>query len=172
MTNITLEAGRAWCISMHGNQKYDGKPFSIHLDGVVDILIEFGVATYKNKLTAYSHDLFEDVPGATPAHMKSQRFPLDSIRGAWRLTDPSGKTRAERKAKLYLQLVGYLEEILVKLADRLYNWRYGQKAAMYHSEYPDFRRNLYNRRHKRAAGLWAALDEIYAKGLQAEALKA
>jgi (p)ppGpp synthase/HD superfamily hydrolase len=172
MTNINLQAGRAWCISMHGNQRYDGKPFSIHLDGVVDILIEFSVATYENKLKAYSHDLFEDVLRATPAHMRSQRFPESVIRGAWLLTDPNGKTRAERKAKLYLQLAGKWEDILVKLADRLFNWRYGQKAAMYQSEYPDFRKALYNRRHKRAAGLWAALDELYARGLQAEALKA
>jgi (p)ppGpp synthase/HD superfamily hydrolase len=172
MTNITLQAGRAWCIYMHGNQKYDGKPFSIHPDGVVDILIEFGVATYKNKLKAYAHDLFEDVLRATPAHMMSQRFPKDVIRGVWLLTDPRGASRAERKAKLYLQLAGHWDEILVKLADRLYNWRYGQKAGMYQSEYPDFRRNLYSRRHKKAAGLWAALDELYAKGLKAEAVKA
>jgi (p)ppGpp synthase/HD superfamily hydrolase len=153
---------------MHGNQKFDGKPYSFHLDGVVDILIEFGVATYKNKLTAYSHDVFEDVPRLTPAHMKSQRFPQDTIRGAWLLTDPPGKNRAERKRKLYLQLAGELEPLLVKLADRLFNWRYGQKAAMYQSEYPGFRKELYNRRHKRAAGLWAALDELYARGLKAE----
>jgi (p)ppGpp synthase/HD superfamily hydrolase len=172
MTNITLQAGRAWCVAMHGNQKFDGKPYSFHLDGVADILIEFGVATYKNKLAAYSHDVFEDVAHVTPVHMQSQRFPKNSIRWAWLLTDPSGKNRAERKRKLYLKLAGELEPLLIKLADRLFNWRYGQKEAMYHGEYPDFRKALYNRRHKRAAGLWAALDELYARGLKAEALKA
>lgn len=165
MTNITLQEGRAWCVAMHGNQQYDGKPYSIHLDGVVEILVEFGVATYKNKLAAYSHDLFEDVRRITPVHMRSQRFPVDSIRWAWLLTDPYGENRAERKRKLYLQLAGHCEPILIKLADRLFNWRYGQKNAMYQKEYPDFRKALFNPRHKRAAAMWTALDALYEQGM-------
>ena len=164
MTNITFEAGRAWCVTMHGNQKYDGKPFPIHLDGVVAVLEEFGLATYESKLKAISHDLFEDVPRMTPAHMMAQRFPLCVIRGAWRLTDPPGKNRAERKRKLIAKLAGHYDDIIIKLADRLFNWRYGQKSAMYQSEYQVFRKGLYNSRHKKAAALWAALDALYEKG--------
>jgi hypothetical protein len=87
-------------------------------------------------------------------------FPLRAVLLCWLVTDKSGATRAERKARTYPFIALWQEAVILKLADRIANVERGEKVEMYCHEYALFRAALYNARHRKARELWEHLDHL------------
>ena len=143
----------------HGDQKYGGEPYFVHLDEVAAILV--GISS-DMIAEAYLHDVLEDT--------KVVRDELAVLFG-WETAvvvdacTGEGNTRRERSASILTKLLRLPKAIPVKLADRLANMRQSlsdkAKGKMYASEYEKFRENLFPLSAQ--CPLWADLDAVYAK---------
>jgi len=134
----TIVEAREFAQRAHGNQRYGGHPYVVHLDEVADIalLAALDLAAMGSGLdlvlttvcVAYGHDILED----TDVNISSiiARFGPEVGAGCAALKDPPGKNRRERKARLHENLgrVSSLEPLgrvilIVKASDRLANLR-------------------------------------------------
>lgn len=118
--NIAYRMALDW----HGNQKYGEQPYMYHLRAVAEICKPYGE---DYAVVAYLHDILEDTDLDARAILVA--FGYRIFQNVVALTDPTGATRADRKAKFYelfKELRGNPEydlAFVVKAADRLANVR-------------------------------------------------
>ncbi len=159
----TLSRARRWALAAHGDQRYGDLPYSVHLEAVAELLVDYGVTAQS---IGYLHDVVEDTP-RTRDDVAREFGELIADCTAL-CTDVPGATRRERKAATHAKLAqvrGELElALVVKAADRLANVRAcvrggrADKLAMYRREHPEFRQAA--RREGLADELWAELDAL------------
>lgn len=161
----TVARARAFAIQAHGIQQYGNRPYSYHLDAVVDLLDAYGPLA---QTIGYLHDVAED----TAVDVEEIRAEFGDLvaRCVAILTDPPGADRATRKATSHAKLAKVEGEeriaLVVKAADRLANLREGvfagnaAKLAMYRGEHADFRAAAY--RPGLCDTLWSAMGLIFA----------
>ncbi|MEF8734135.1 MAG: HD domain-containing protein [Candidatus Accumulibacter meliphilus] len=160
-----LDEARSFALAAHGSQRYGDRPYSCHLDAVVALLAPYGSQA---QVIGYLHDVLEDT-AVTESEIRD-RFGALVADCVSLLTDLSGASRAERKAKTYARLAtvtGANEvALLVKAADRLANVRSclldDQRGLMtvYRKEHAGFRRSAY--RAGLCDPLWLELDSLLA----------
>jgi len=159
---------REFAARAHAGQLYNGSPYTVHLDEVVEL-----VATETDKRVAveaaYLHDVLEDTNVTYVELAKEFGHHVANI--VKLLSDPDGKNRRERKLKLHMRLVSLNAKdpvnraaLLVKAADRLANVRAcvisDNKGLlkMYRREHKAFR--TATRREGLADRLWNELDDL------------
>lgn len=115
-----LDKAREFSVNAHGEQKYGDKPYSFHLDAVVNLLEPYGDDA---KVIGYLHDVLED-ENVDIRTIESEFGPFIS-KCVSILTDEPSKNRKERKRKTYAKLaeIKGKEELalVVCVADRLAN---------------------------------------------------
>lgn len=158
---LLVERAKAFAIKSHGDQQYDGKSYSVHLDAVELVLIEFNHVTSILRAGAWLHDVLEDTD-VTLLELEME-FPGYVALIVEAVTSEPGKNRRERNIKTYPKIEKYLEAIILKLADRIanvrncINTRNAGLLAMYKKEYSDFRLALKND-HPDTKEMWFYLD--------------
>lgn len=145
----------------------DGKPYSVHLQRVVDNLFKFVKRPTKEQVMAcYLHDTVEDTDSTL---MEIEAYFGSKVRDiVYRVTDEPGKNRKERKEKTYPKISNDLDSTLVKLCDRIANVEYpspkkSSYCEMYKKEQPLFesicRVNRQDPQWKEAELMWEHLSE-------------
>lgn len=76
------------------------------------------------------------------------------------VTDELGRNRQERKEKTLAKTAQNLGAVVLKLADRIANIRYGGRVDMYKKEYAEFKRVLGRLTNPKAQALWEELDNL------------
>jgi guanosine-3',5'-bis(diphosphate) 3'-pyrophosphohydrolase len=156
-----VECARQMAIKAHGEQKYDSKPFVVHLDHVVHILQKNLVNPGQDLiLAAYLHDTLEDT-ALTKAEIKAE-FGDEVADIVWRVTDEPGDTRKASKAATYPKIKGHYAATVLKLCDRIANVEAAlavpKYAAMYKNEHADFKAGIYV--EGMAEDLWCMLGAL------------
>lgn len=142
--SLRLKKAREFAIEAHGDQILsDGKPYSVHLDLVVNWLAHFKYFNVDDHqevfIAAYLHDVVEDTK-ITLDEIEA-RFGSKVRNLVWRMTDEPGQNRKERKLNTYPKITGIAEAL--KLADRITNVTYSDDPKykqMYRQEQPEFER--------------------------------
>jgi (p)ppGpp synthase/HD superfamily hydrolase len=107
-------------------QTYDGKPYSAHLEDVVEVLMRFGETDKVTLAAGYLHDVVEDA-GVKISTIEDLFGPkVATLVGA--LTDEPGANRKERKAATYPKIRATPGAVMLKLADRIANLENGLKT--------------------------------------------
>lgn len=158
-----------WAIKTHNdvNQKYNGEPYSFHLESVANNVRifgenEFSTEVYENLIvSAYCHDLIEDAR-ITYGDLKSKagEYIADIV---YLLTDELGKTRRERILRTYPMISEVREARFLKCCDVLANTNFSKITGhsmykKYKSEYPIFRAII--RVEGEFSELWSNLDAV------------
>jgi guanosine-3',5'-bis(diphosphate) 3'-pyrophosphohydrolase len=167
-----VERARQYALKMHGDQKYGDEPYSVHLEEVETILIEFNHTSPILRAWAWLHDL-EDIfkldsdenralfyKSFMEAMDHEELFVLVEA-----VTLEPGKNRKERAKATYPKIVKHERAIIGKLADRLANGRRSKagdpgKYSMYKKEYPAFRAALFTGAPA-TMPMWIELDRLF-----------
>lgn len=154
-----------FAIQRHGDQKYDGSPYSIHLLHVVEVLSRFEVDSESLLTAAFLHDVVEDTD--TTIEEVQTRFGPVVASLVEAVTDPKGGNRAWRHSIAYPLISATQNAVILKLADRIANVEYsiasGSKFGMYKKEYESFKqylRNAYTDSHDLCDEMWDHLDHL------------
>lgn len=159
---------RRYALQMHGDQKYGTEPYSVHLEDVETILIEFNHISSVLRAAAWLHDVLEDTQ-ADPGFLRSE-FSGYVYLIVEAVTSEPGKNRKERNALTYPKIARLQYATIVKLADRLANGRRSKltgdsKYEMYKKEYPEFRAALFNKNsaddRTGILPMWWELDRLF-----------
>jgi (p)ppGpp synthase/HD superfamily hydrolase len=130
---------RDFAIRAHGDQKYGGEPYGVHLFDVAGIVHEFGYSNDHRK-AAFLHDVLEDT--ATTSDQILDLFGENVLRLVFACTG-EGESRAERNNSIYRKIVEYPPAAPVKLADRIANVEAATPGChhwrRYKAEMPQFR---------------------------------
>lgn len=146
---------------LHQYQSYDIFPYTKHLRDVVEILENHG---YVNEyiVAGWLHDSMED---CNISYNKIRKvFGKDVAEMVYAVTDPKGRTRDQKKEKVYQDLRAYPKAIVIKVADRIANMRNcirmnnRDKLRRYYQEGLTFRNELYP--SSEIPSLWRTYDEI------------
>ena len=144
---------RQFALKAHGTQKYGKFPYIYHLDAVVSLVKPY---LHDAVILAYLHDTVEDTPITLEDIEKNFGSRMAELVNL--ITDPEGRTRAERKKIFHERSLSvtpnekFLEFFIVKAADRLANIRAsvsdGRKdlLKMYLKEHEEFTRAIYRPR--------------------------
>lgn len=161
---MSVEQARYFAVQAHDGQMYGTRPYSVHLDAVVDIAKSYGEVV---QVIAYLHDVVEDTP--VVIEQISVLFGEHIAACVAIVTDEAGATRSERKVKTHQKMANVESELydalIVKAADRLANMRASAAGkrddllAMYVQEYTEFKQAVY--RENLCDDIWLALDDIY-----------
>jgi (p)ppGpp synthase/HD superfamily hydrolase len=108
---------RDFAIKAHGDQKYGGDPYGVHLFHVAGIIQDFGFPNAYRK-AAFLHDVLEDT--AATSDQILDLFGEEVLSLVYACTG-EGETRADRNASIYRKIVEYPTAAPVKLADRIAN---------------------------------------------------
>lgn len=160
---------RNFAISNHNrvNQKYDGLPYHIHLQYVVNFAHQFEYLLPENDVelaicASWCHDLIEDT-GLTYNDVKKE-LNEDIAEVVYKLTNYKGKNRKERaNDDYYNDIKNDPIALFVKICDRLGNtfhsYHYGNKRMyeLYRRELPQFKEKLYNGMYDE---MWELLENI------------
>jgi len=143
-----LSAARKFAIAAHGNQEYDGKPYRVHLDHVVEVLVRFGIRATPVLEAAWLHDVLEDT--SVTADTLRERFGYGPARIVYAVTNEPGANRKERAIKTYPKIRWHgINAVVLKVADRIANTEYSiehgpaKKLKMYREEFPAFSTALF-----------------------------
>lgn len=141
---------RRYATKKHEGQEYGtGEPYTVHLEDVESILIEFNHISSTLRAAAWLHDVLEDV---LVRQEQREQFKLDFPGYLYLIveavTSEPGKNRKERNTKTYPKIAALNHATIVKLADRISNGRRSKATGskqyeMYKKEYPDFRAALF-----------------------------
>ncbi len=159
MSNIVSDAERL-ARERHVHQRYNDRPYSVHLEAVVGILRERGHDSPAMLAAGWLHDAVEDT--GLPIDDVRERFGAEVAELVWAVTG-QGPNRKARVADAYRKLNAYPAAVTLKLADRLANVRACVESGnqpllqMYTREWPAMRTSLAG--HGDPA-LWAALGAI------------
>jgi len=161
---------RQYATKMHGNQMYgDNEPYTVHLDDVEAVLVEFGHTSPILLASGQLHDVREDTQVSKEEF--EREFPGMVAVIVEAVTNEPGKNRKERAKLTYPKIAKERYAIIVKLADRISNGRaskrklesgdlQGNKFSMYKKEYPDFRAALYTSDID-ILPMWWELDRLF-----------
>lgn len=153
----SLREARELAIKAHGDQKYSGEPYIVHLEEVVALLKGYGETAM---IVGYLHDVIEDT-GVTREEL-ADMFDEHIAACVYLVTDEKGKNRKERKIKtnekLSLVRPEYYLALRVKAADRLANISRLTKNDMYAKEHEAFKRAVY--RPGLCEEYWAMMELI------------
>ena len=157
---------RSFAIRAHGDQSYGGKPYEVHLDHVVQVLIRFGCAGDDRLIDAgFLHDTIEDTD--TTEEDIANAFSPHTAKLVDAVTDGEGKTRKEKKDRPYFFIPKVPGAVPLKLADRIANTEAclaenkDRLYQMYQEELNEFSQRLYDPKcmgHVRS--MWQYLDKI------------
>lgn len=117
--SIVLKAA-AFAARAHRGMKYGDEPYMKHLADVADLCEPYGETVVA---AAYLHDVVEDTEVTSLEIWEEFGDPVAAL--VWIVTDPSGKSRKDRKARLHGRLKDVREHghydgaLIVKVADRL-----------------------------------------------------
>lgn len=157
---------RLTALLAHDGQRYGDRPYFVHLDEVVEVLLEFGHDAEETLMAGYLHDAPEDT--GLPMELLWQHVPRTVAIAVELVTDESGDNRKARKAATYAKVeamreavkapkphpsvtasaeypIGVHTGLLVKLADRIANMRAAKSEGqwgllkMYRKEAARFR---------------------------------
>lgn len=170
------EYAREFAVLAHGGQLYGDRPYSSHLDAVVEQLRIFGYHSDEQLQVGYLHDVVEDTP-TSEADLLKAGFHPNVVGAVLFCTDEEGPNRKTRKARTYQrnalardQLGGQVSEghptllgIRAKLADRLANILEScvQKSSLLHMYWKE--RDAFRAAHYlegSADEMWKAYDHL------------
>lgn len=150
---------RDFALKAHGDQRYGGAPYGVHLFAVVQVARDFNCSNAQWK-AAFLHDVLEDTPATSDQIL--DLFGEDVLRIVYACTG-EGNDRASRNASIYRKIADYPPAALVKLADRIANVEAavpgGHFWRRYQSELPAFRAAV--RPHVPVA-MWNRLERNFA----------
>lgn len=137
--------------------KYDGKPYSVHLNMVVEVANQFihFIPTEHRQVVidaCWCHDVIEDCRETFNDVAKATSVQVAEI--VYALTNEKGKTRAERANDKYYKGIRETEfAVFVKLCDRIANYKYSKKkgsrmADMYEKEMENFIAKIYDEKYE------------------------
>jgi (p)ppGpp synthase/HD superfamily hydrolase len=170
-----LKRARDFASIAHGDQRYDHRPYTAHLDEVREVAFEFGVTDEDVLIATLLHDSIEDTP-TTPEQVTAQ-FGDRVASLVQAVTNEPGKNRKERNVKTYPKIRSTPGAVTLKMCDRIANvrncWMTAQKLGsdkknksllgMYKSEYGAFRKALKEDNVSETdQKLWAELDRLLA----------
>jgi guanosine-3',5'-bis(diphosphate) 3'-pyrophosphohydrolase len=163
-----MSDAKRFAVEAHADQSYGEEPYAVHLEAVVSIVQQAAPDDALAEAVAWLHDVVEDTPVTVDALTKS--FGAEVALAVASLSDPPGRSRRERKARLHEHL-GTLDPdspthrvtLLVKAADRLANVRACVAAGdgrlgMYRTEHPEFRAAAH--RPGLCDAVWSELDDL------------
>lgn len=157
---MNLWETRRYALDAHGKQTYGNKPYSYHLDGVVDILGLYGASERVLKI-AFLHDVLEDT--AITHYDLAIMFNRDIADNVRRLSNVEDIDGTSSLLHTLLNIKGSAECVSVKVADRLFNMREsvinGVYKKKYTKQYLPFKFSLYDGISN--ASMWAELDKTY-----------
>lgn len=145
--------------------KYGDEPYMRHLFDVAELCEPYGETVVA---AAYLHDVVEDTEVTGLEIWEEFGDPVAAL--VWIVTDPSGKSRKDRKARLHERLKEirthgrYTDALVVKVADRVANvsaaTAYGKSKLlkMYSKEHKIFREAAYE--PGICEPLWEKLDSL------------
>lgn len=153
---------------MHHGQEYDGKPYTYHLEQVEKTIRRFGFEEVELRVSAWLHDVIEDVPGVTYPKIK-EGFGKEVADIVFCVTNQMGRNRREKFKYTYPKIKENKKSLIVKLADRISNIENGlgsgdsKYADMYRSEWPAFSDELFNSAEEdpRIKKMWDYLKVLF-----------
>ena len=172
-----LAEARRTAARWHAGQTYGHHPYTMHLDEVLAVALQYEIEDEDILLATRFHDAIEDVEGITPQTIVATTGNTRVALLAWAVTNEEGKNRKVRAKKTYPKIAGIPGATILKLCDRIANtrncWleaermdankRNRSKLGMYRSEYPGFRKAL---RRAEVEGperlMWNELDRLFA----------
>lgn len=140
----------------HGNQAYDEYPYFKHLENTYNVLIDHGFSESNNEdlpilIASWLHDTLEDT--ATSYSDLKNIFGIEVAEIVFCVTDELARNRKERKQKTYPKIRSNSKAVIIKVADRIANVKYGVEKGnekfieMYRNEFEDFQKELRIYRH-------------------------
>jgi len=158
---------RDFALKAHGDQKYNGDPYGVHLFAVVQVARDFD-CTNAQWMAAFLHDVLEDTSATSDQIL--DLFGEDVLRIVYACTG-EGEDRRERNACIYRRVAEHPPAALVKLADRIANVEAAQSGdyhwRRYRDELPAFRAAI--RPHVPAA-MWDRLERHFSPNPSPEAV--
>ena len=167
------DKARKYAAAAHAEQKYGDLPYTVHLDAVEAVVVEYfsgGEHEWVLRIGAQLHDTIEDtrvVHGALRKHFGDHIADL-----VYAVTDEPGINRRERKGRTYPKIRKFGSvAVYLKIADRIANWSNALKYEkdlwkMYFKEHWGFYGALYNPDDILAAPLWARMEELYFESME------
>ena len=160
------EKAKEFAIEKHGEQKYGDLPYVEHLQGVVDVLLQYGHGGDDVLIaSAWLHDVLED----TDANKKDiyNQFGRSTSEIVWALTG-EGNNRSEKFLSVVPKLQANKKALMIKLADRIANVTSSLSARryslyeMYQKEFPEFKKHLYRETDQpEVLMLWEKLFSLF-----------
>jgi (p)ppGpp synthase/HD superfamily hydrolase len=155
-----------WCVTAHGSQMYDDKPYQFHIEGVAGVALRFGFTDEATQKECWCHDVKEDT-GQTEQDLLQAGFSQDEADVVEAVTNVEAPTAAEAKAKTLPKIKANRQAIKVKLCDRIFNVEYGKprnspQFFTYRKGYPEFKRVLFDENDQELRALWDCLDALFA----------
>lgn len=170
---MTELKAKEFAIKAHGNQQYGDRPYSYHLESVVQIAKNLDLEN-DIILGCWLHDTIEDC-NVSYQDIKRE-FGRDVAEIVFDVTDELGRNRKERKVKTYPKIKANEKALCVKLCDRIANLNQtisDQKfdlLSMYFKEHTEFKEKLYSPSHNiNTIKLWQILDDLIEKARNTEA---
>ncbi len=165
------EKAKAYAVLKHTGQTHGTRPFTTHLNEVVDTLHEFGHLDDDLTAAAWLHDVVEDTDVLIEEIYREFGNRVGDLVDA--LTDGPGKTRLEKKAKPYATIPNVPGAVIVKLADRIANVRHTiadkqPDAAKYYEIYKKEHAGFCSALGKKGevTEMWITLDNLLTGGLR------
>ena len=134
----------------HGTQMYGDRPYIQHLRETVAVAQRY-TEDWQTLQAAALHDVLEDT-AVTFGELR-ESFGWTVAEAVRAVTDPPGKNRKERKAKLYGAGISNTRAAIVKLADRIANVTAcvsdgnARLLRMYQHEHPAFKNAIIRNNH-------------------------
>jgi len=164
---MTEEKAKEFAIKVHGEQQYGSKPYSFHLESVVQVAKNINLEN-DIILGCWLHDTIEDC-NVSYQDIKRE-FGENVAEIVYAVTDELGRNRKERKEKTYHKIRINQNAVCVKLCDRIANLNQTildekiDLLSMYYKEQKDFKEKLYNSNHRKPTlKLWETLDDLINK---------
>lgn len=144
-----IEKAKQYAIKCHSgtNHLYNGMPYSVHLEMVVDVANKFihliPEEHRENVLAAcWTHDVIEDCRETYNDVKNATNIEVAEL--TYALTNEKGRTRKDRgNTSYYSGIRNTPFATFIKLCDRIANYEYSKKsgsrmAKMYENEMPEF----------------------------------
>jgi guanosine-3',5'-bis(diphosphate) 3'-pyrophosphohydrolase len=160
---------RAFACQRHGAQQYGSLPYAVHLKMVAQNVMAYGQEIYSDTdlvslaSAAWLHDIVEDTP--TSIDELEFFFGKRIATLVHLVSDPNGRSRAEKKSGVYkkLQKAGDGDAVFLKLCDRIANIHFSlftknlTMLVQYRTEQRLFRKQL---GHLGPLALWEYIDAL------------
>lgn len=155
-TTTISEIAKEYALERHAytGHLYDGKPYKVHLLGVVGVAMDYIKQIFPENewdtiiAGAWVHDVIEDTRETYNDVKAATSEQVADI--AYALTNEKGKNRSERANDKYYQGIRDTPyAAFIKICDRIANIRYGREQGgsmleKYRKEHENFKTQLYN----------------------------